>query len=142
MSEISNEARIKRLISLAERLVEALEADMAALQRGRPAEMRSLVPETQHLTALYSREAQNFDIRLAKAAPSSLRSHFIAVTAKFRDVLMRHARMLACVRNASEGMIQAIAREVERANQITRPYGPRPVRLPKPSGAMVVNRVV
>lgn len=53
-----------------------------------------------------------------------------------------HARMLTRVKNASEGMVQAIAREVERANAPTRTYGPRPGYVPPSSGAMVFNRVV
>ena len=142
MNGLSDEPRIERLISLAERLVQALEADIAALKAGRPSELKSLDPEVQRLTALYGREAQNFDLRIAKAAPPTLRARFMAATVKFRDVLMQHARMLTRVKNASEGMIQAIAREVERANQVTRPYGPRSSYAPKAAGAMVYNRVV
>jgi uncharacterized protein (DUF305 family) len=55
---------------------------------------------------------------------------------------MLHARMLARVKNASEGMIQAIAREVERMNQTSRTYGARPGYAPKSSGAMVFNKVI
>ena len=77
-----------------------------------------------------------------KSAPPSLRQRFLAVTAKFRDVLQLHARMLTRVKNAREGMIQAIAREVERINAPTRTYGPRPGYKPPSSGAMVFNRVV
>ena len=144
MSEIKVEdiPRIERLISMAERLVVALETDIAALKAGKPREMISMTPEIQRLTALYGREAQNFDIRIAKSAPVSLRQKFIAVTTKFREVLMLHGRMLIRVKNASEGMIQAIAREVERMNQTTRTYGPRPGYAPKSSGAMVYNKVI
>ena len=139
---MSDEPRIERLISLAERLTAALEADIAALKAGKPGQMRSQDPEIQKLSVIYGREAQNFDIRIAKAAPLSLRARFLAVTAKFRDVLQQHARMLTRVKNASEGMIQAIAREVERMNAPTRTYGPRPDGRPKPAGAMVFNKVV
>jgi hypothetical protein len=144
MSEarIEDVPRIERLISMAERLVVALEADIAALKAGKPLEMKSMNPDIQRLSALYSREAQNFDIRIAKAAPSSLRERFVAITAKFRDVLQLHARMLARVKNASEGMVQAIAREAERMNQTVKTYGPRPGYAPKSSGAMVFNKVV
>ena len=134
--------RIERLISMAERLVVALEADIAALKAGKPADMKSMSPEIQRLSALYGREAQNFDIRIAKSAPLTLRQKFVAITAKFRDVLMLHTRMLTRVKNASEGMIQAIAQEVERMNQTSRTYGPRPGYAPKSSGAMVFNKVV
>ena len=104
--------------------------------------MVSLDPEIQKLTALYGREAQNFDIRIAKSAPLSLRQKFVAITTKFREVLILHGRMIARVKNASEGMIQAIAREVERMNQAKTTYGPRPGYAPKSSGAMIYNKVI
>lgn len=141
-AKIEDVPRIERLISMAERLVVALEADITALKAGKPAEMISMSPEIQRLSMLYGREAQNFDIRIAKSAPPSLRQKFVAITAKFRDVLMLHGRMIARVKNASEGMIQAIAREVERMNQAKTTYGPRPGYAPKSSGAMVYNKVI
>jgi hypothetical protein len=141
-TKIEDVPRIERLISMAERLVVALEADIAALKAGKPTDMISMSPEIQRLSMLYGREAQNFDIRIAKSAPPSLRQKFVAITAKFRDVLMLHGRMIARVKNASEGMIQAIAREVERMNQTKTTYGPRPGYAPKSSGAMVYNKVI
>ena len=139
---MQDEARIERLIVLAERLVAALEGDIAALKAGDPAALRSADPEIQRLTASYGREAQNFDLRIAQAAPAPLRNRFVAITAKFREVLQLHTRLLARVKNASEGMIKAIADEVHRMNAPTRTYGPRPGAVPQSSGAMVYNSVV
>jgi hypothetical protein len=140
--QIQDEPKLERLISMAERLITALESDIAALKAGTPGKMVSLDPEIQKLTAVYGREAQNFDIRIAKAAPVALRTRFLTITAKFREVLQLHGRMLVRVKNASEGMVQAIAREVERMNAPTRTYGPRPMAAPRSSGAMVFNKVV
>ncbi|HVV27063.1 MAG TPA: hypothetical protein VHC40_03765 [Rhizomicrobium sp.] len=137
-----DEPRIERLIAMAERLVAALEGDIAALKSGQAAALSTSDPEIQKLTVMYGREAQGFDPRIAQAAPAPLRQRFLAVTAKFREVLQLHGRMIARVKNASEGMIQAIAREVERANAPLRTYGPRPGYAPKPPGAMVFNSVV
>jgi hypothetical protein len=134
--------RIERLISMAERLVDALESDIAALKSGNVAALRTADPEIQKLTVLYGREAQGFDPRIAQGAPPSLRQRLAAITAKFREVLQMHGRLLARMKNASEGMVQAIAREVERANAPTRTYGPRPGYAPQSSGAMVFNKVV
>ena len=72
----------------------------------------------------------------------SLRTRFMTVTAKFREVLQLHTRLLARVKNASEGMVKAIAEEVNRMNAPVRTYGPRPGYGTQPSGAMVFNRVV
>ena len=134
--------RIERLISMAERLIVALESDIAALKEGRPQALLTADPEIQKLTALYGREAQGFDPRIAQAAPPSLRQRFVAITARFREVLQLHARMLTRVKNASEGMVKAIAAEVERANAPARTYGPRPGYAPQSSGAMVFNKVI
>ena len=92
--------------------------------------MVSMDPEIQKLSVIYGKEAQNFDIRIAQAAPAPLRTRFLSITAKFRDVPQLRASLLTRVKNASEGMIQAIAREVERANAPMRTYGPRPAPAP------------
>ena len=139
---LSDTPRIERLILMAERIIVALESDIAVLKDGRAAHLATNDPEIQKLTAIYGREAQGFDPRIAQSAPAPLRQRFIAITAKFREVLQMHARMIARVKNASEGMIRAIAAEVERAHAPSRTYGPRPGYAPQSSGAMVFNKVV
>lgn len=139
---MKDDPRIERLISLAERIIVALESDIAALKDGRTGALQTNDPEIQKLTAIYGREAKGFDPKLAENAPPTLRQRFFAITAKFREVLQLHARMLTRVKNASEGIVRAIAAEVERANAPLRTYGPRPgYKAPSP-GAMVFNRVV
>jgi len=141
-AKLSDDPRIERLIAMAERIIVALEGDIAALKEGRTGALMTADPEIQKLTVIYGREAQGFDPRIAQAAPPSLRQRFVAITARFREVLQLHTRMLTRVKNASEGMVQAIAREVERANAPMRTYGPRPGYAPKSSGPMVFNSVV
>ena len=141
-TKLEDTPRIERLIVMAERLIAALESDIAELKNGHTAALRTNDPEIQTLSALYGREALGFDPRLAQSAPPSLRQRFIAITAKFRDVLQLHARMIARVKNASEGLVRAIASEVERMHAPTRTYGPRLDVTPKSSGAMVFNKVV
>ena len=86
-TKMEDAPRIERLITLAERLIVALETDIAALKDGMPSRMVSQDPEIQKLSVIYGREAQNFDIRIAKSAPADLRTRFLTITAKFRDVL-------------------------------------------------------
>jgi len=139
---MKDDPRIERLISLAERIIAALEIDIAALKEGRPNELQTNDPEIQKLTAIYGREAKGFDPRLAEAAAPGLRQRFFAITAKFREVLQLHGRMLTRVKNASEGIIRAIAKEVDRANAPMRTYSPRPGYKPPSAGPMVFNKVV
>ena len=141
-TKISDEPRIERMIAMAERLIAALESDIAALTAGNVVSLKTADPEVQKLTAQYGREAQDFDLRIAQAAPVTLRTRFLTITARFREVLQLHTRLLARVKNASEGMIRAIANEVDQMNAPTRVYGPHPGYRPQSSGAMVFNRVV
>ncbi len=140
---MKDDSRIERLIALAERIIAALETDIAILKEGkRDAVLASTDPEIQKLTAIYGREAQGFDVRIAQSAPPTLRQRFFFITAKFREVLQLHGRMVLRVKNASEGLIRAIATEVERANAPARTYGPKPGYKPASPGAMVFNKVV
>ena len=139
---MKDDSRIERMISLAERLIAALEGDIAALEEGRTEALSTNDPEIQKLTVIYGHEAQGFDLRIAQAAPPTLRQRFVAITAKFREVLQLHARMVARVKNATEGMVRAIASEIERSHGPMRTYGPRPGYKSAPPPAMVFNRVV
>jgi AraC-like DNA-binding protein len=134
--------RIERLVKLAERLIEAIQADIAALKEGKPQDMRTTDPEIQKLSLLYSREAQGLTADDAKKAPPTLRSRFAETTGKFREMLELHARMIMRVRNASEGMIKAIADEVDRRAAPTRNYSSAAATYGKPAKAMVFNSVV
>ena len=134
--------RIERLVKLAERLIEAIEGDIAALKAGRPQALRTADPEIQRLSALYSREAHGFTPNMIKAAPAPLRARFAEITKAFRETLQAHARLLTRVRNASEGMIKAIAAEVDRRAAPMRTYNPRAAAYGKPAQAMVFNSVV
>ncbi len=135
-----NEARIERVIAMAERLIEALGADIAALERGAPGEMRSIAPDIQQLSAQYGREA-------AALAPDALRkdgplhAKLKTVTARLRETLLQHARVLTRIRHASEGMIRAVAEEVDRRRVAARPYAPKNAYAKQPA-AMVFNSVV
>jgi hypothetical protein len=140
--KVEDTPRIERLIAMAERLTAMLERDIAALKAGRPQELSVSDPEFQRLTVTYGREAQGFDPRIAQNARTDLRARFLAITAKFREVLQMHGRLLTRMMNASEGMVRAIAQEVERVNAPIRTYGPRPGAAPVSSGAMVFNKVI
>lgn len=139
---MQDDFRIERMISLAERLIVALEGDIAALKEGRTAELSTNDPEIQKLSVIYGREAQGFDLRIAQAAPASLRQRFVTITAKFREVLQLHARMVTRLKNATEGMVRAIASEIDRVHAPSRTYGPRPGYKAATPPAMIFNRVV
>jgi hypothetical protein len=138
---MNDESHIERLIVIAERLIGALEADILALKMGTPTAMKTSDPEIQRLSAQYSREARGLDPAVAKTAPAPLRARLIEITRKFRDVLQRHTQAVVRVKNASEGMIRAIAEEVERLRAPTRTYGRTPAAHSN-TGALIYNKVI
>jgi hypothetical protein len=46
------------------------------------------------------------------------------------------------MKNASEGIVRAIAVDVERKRNATRPYGRTPASTPRPASALLYNGVV
>jgi hypothetical protein len=142
---MSDPRKIERLMALTARLTEALKADIAALERGRPREMRSPSNEVQQMTALYTREAASFAPSAVQTLPKDARDQLTNATAAFRDVLALHGRILSRVRNTTEGMIRAIADDVAKRKNAQRPYAPTatpaPVK-PRADSAMIFNKVV
>jgi hypothetical protein len=134
--------RIERLVRLAERLIEAIEGDIAALKAGQPQALRTTDPEIQRLSAMYGREAHGLTVEHAKRVAAPLRKRFLDTTGRFREVLQQHGRLLTRMKNASEGMIKAIAVEVDRRAAPMRTYNPRAAAYGKPAQAMVFNSVV
>jgi signal transduction histidine kinase len=134
--------KLERLITMALRLIEAMQADIVALQAGQPQAMASLDPEIQRLSMLYSREAQTIDPIRTKAAPEAVRKRLAAATAKFRETLTYHQRLLTRMRHASEGIIKAIADEVQRQRAPTTTYAPPKAGYRPANVAMIYNGVV
>lgn len=135
--------KLERVIAMAERLRHALEGDIEALRIGKPQSMTSLNPEIERLTVLYMREVTSLDPNRAKAAPGELRKRLIAVTGAFRETLKLHQRLLTRVRNASEGLVKAVANEVERQHAPKITYAPASTNgYRKAPVAMIYNGVI
>jgi hypothetical protein len=133
--------KIERVLALTERLIEALKADIKALEQGRPREMRTIEPETQQLAALYGREANSINAATIKTLPAPVRAKLTEATARFQDALKLQQRLIARMKNASEGIVRAIATDVERKRNATRPYGRTPMPAPRPANALLYNSV-
>ncbi len=136
------ELRLERVLSMAVRLIEALEGDIAALKSGNPGALRTIDPEIQKLSMLYARESKSIDAKAAGSAPLELRKRLFEATRKFRDLLAAQTRLLTRLRSASEGMVRAVAEELERSRAPLRTYGATPAQAPRSGGAMIFNSVV
>jgi hypothetical protein len=139
----SQEQKLERLIQMAEKLMAALEADIAALQSGRTKSLNMVDPDIQRLSLVYAREMKGLDPAATRQTPQSLRHALRDATDRLRDLLSLNMRHLTRVRNASEGIIQAVARDVEKKRAALRPYtAPASAYRPQSPGAIVYNSVV
>jgi hypothetical protein len=125
------------LIAITERLTDALQADIAALEDGRPRDMRSIVPEMQQLAALFARETAAYS---AQGANEASRAKLADAARRFKETLTLQMRMVSRIKTISEGMIHAIAEDVARMENAARPYAPMAPK-PRSPGAMVYNSV-
>lgn len=139
---MSEEEKLRLLIRMAERLSEALQSDIDELEKGRPKVMRWIDPEIQKLSLVYTREIAALNPTETKKAPLDLRKAFFNAAQTMREQLQRHMRLLTRVRNASEGMIKAVAEDVERRRSAMRPYASPKNGYRPPPGAVVYNAVV
>jgi hypothetical protein len=142
MSAESEQA--ERLILLAQRLMDAIQADIEALRTGNPQGMRSLDPEVQKLLLMYGREVQAVDTARSKSLPAELKKRLVGATGKFREMLGLQQRLLTRMRNASEGIVKAVADEVQRQRAPTVTYAPAQAagRYRQTSVPMIFNGVV
>jgi hypothetical protein len=141
MSDVAK-GKIDRLILLTDRLSEMLGADIKALEGAGVKSLHSVEHSFQQLMLTYTREAASVNGAVIKSVSPELRQKLTQSAKAMNDLLMRHQRLVTRVRNASEGMIQAIAKEVERRQISQRSYARVPSARPQTSGAMVYNSVV
>jgi len=134
--------KVERVLTLTVRLTEALNADIAALEKGRPREMRTIEPDMQQLCALYGREAASITPAIVKSLPAQTREKLAQATKRFREALSYQSRLITRMKNASEGLVRAIATDVEKKRSAHRPYGRTPAATTRPASALLYNSVV
>lgn len=139
---MTEQDKLVHLTRMALRLQAALEADIAALEHGRPRDMHLLSADIQKLSVVYSREMRSLSPELAKTVSRDVRRNFVTVTKHVKDLLPLHQRYLTRVRNASEGIIKAVASDVEKKRNAMRPYTSPTSHYRPPASALVYDRVV
>jgi len=136
--------RLEQLLAVSRRLTDAIAADIAALEKGAFDELRTTDPEIERLCAFYGRE-----VKALKAeggithAPAPLIAALKESGAKLDALLKRHERLVGAMRQASEGLVQAIAEGVEEIRAGAQPYSAAPrAKRASSTGAIVYNKVV
>ena len=137
--------RLEQLLTVSRRLIEAVSGDIAALERGAFNELKTTDPEVEKLCAFYGREVRSLKAEGGlTGVPATLVTALKDAGRQLDGLLVRHAHLLAAMREASEGLVQAVAEGVEQMRNASKPYGqnPAPKRASVSSGAIVYNKVV
>jgi len=137
--------RLEQLLTVSKRLIEAVSGDIAALERGAFADLKTTDPEIERLCAFYAREVRSLKAEGGiKGVPKNLIASLKETGGQLDKLLVRHAHLVAAMREASEGLVQAVAEGVERARSGSKPYGQKkpPKKAAISSGAIVYNKVV
>ena len=139
------ERRMENLLAMSNRLCETIQADIDALEQGDFSKLTSTDPEVGRLCALYGREVMALKNGGGiKTAPAALVAALKESGGRLNKLLGQHESLVACMRQASEGLIKVVADEVEKTRTRGAPYSP----IPKPKGqsssgaAIVYNKVV
>ena len=140
----ATERRLEQLLTMSNRLCEAIAADIAALEQGDFGRLSSTDPEIGRLCAFYGREVTALKSAGGiKNVPPELVAALKDSGGRLNTLLGRHESLVACMRQASEGLIQTIAEEVEKTRKRGAPYSAAPQSKRETSaGAIVYNKIV
>jgi hypothetical protein len=143
MIEDDQTMRLENLLTMGRRLADAIAADIEALERGALNELATTDPEIGRLAAQYAREVAALKAAGGiRRAPRALTAALKEIGARLKHLLLRHDRLVACMREASEGLIQTIAEEVDKTRKRTAPYTAKPKAKSGGGDPIVYNKVV
>jgi hypothetical protein len=136
--------RLEQLLTVSRRLSGAIAADIEALERGAFGELKTTDPEIERLCAFYGREVKALKADGGiKHAPAQLVAALKESGAQLNGLLKIHERLVAAMRHAAEGLVQAVAEGVAKSRAGELPYtaNPTPKRA-SATGALVYNRLI
>ncbi len=139
--------RVEQLTILTERLTAMLETEISLLKERRPGDITSHAAERNKLSAVYTQEMALIgkDRSLIASAKPAVLATFKTMTARFREVLAAHDRLLSAMRTVSEGMLKSVAEQAHEKTRTVTGYGKnaalRATQTAKPA-ALALNQVV
>lgn len=135
--------RLEQLLTMNKRLGDAVAADIAALEHGAFSDLSTTDPEIERLCALYGREVMALKAAGGiKNAPADLIAKLKESGSRLKSLLGRHEQLVVVMRQASEGLVKAIAEEVDKTRSEGAPYAAAPGAKRTGGGAIVYNKVV
>jgi hypothetical protein len=139
----SQTMRLEQLLTMSRRISDAIAADIAAIEKGNVPAVGTSDPEIEKLCAHYGREVAALKSAGGiKHAPPALIAKLRESGARMKKLLSRHERLVLCMREASEGLVKAVAEEVEKTRLEGVPYTAHPGGKRGSGGAIVYNKVI
>lgn len=135
--------RCEQLLAMSIRIGDAIEADIAALEQGKFGALKTADPDLDRLCAIYGREIKALKSDGGvQGVPASLVEKLRESGARLNGLLARHERLVGCMKNMSEGLVQAVAEEVQKTRERSAPYAASPKAKRPSAEAMVYNNIV
>jgi hypothetical protein len=134
--------RVEQLILLTERLTSLIAEQLRAFEARRPHDAAGSAEETARLANLYRHESLKLkaDAAWLDEAPAELKDRLVAATRAFDAVLARHGRAVEAAKTITEGLIRAIAEEVQKQRHAVTGYGHKGLQAPRPATPVALNR--
>jgi len=119
--------RARQLIALTQRLSERLQRETALLEAHRPQDLYDGIEETRQLSNLYRHESARIkaDPSLLDGLPAQDKAALTAATEAFQAHLQRYELAVKAAKTITEGIIAAVAEDLNRRRSATATYGPR-----------------
>ncbi len=127
---------------LAEQIRRVMAAELAIHRSGQPREAEALIAEKARLAAEYQAAARALlqdEAWLKAAAHADRRARLKRELAALRSEIDAHARAIRRYRLLTEGVVRAVAEEVERQRSPFKGYGPTAGRRRPAGGSLTLD---
>ncbi|WP_439817249.1 hypothetical protein [Zavarzinia sp. CC-PAN008] len=133
------------LVTLTKRLIDLLNRELEMMSQRRPRDLQPLIEEKAKLAAIYQRETQALkQDRTPLVREPGVAAELKSLTLRFTELLAEQGRKLKALTQVTDGVIQAIGREVVTRSQPVLGYGRNgTVRTANAGGAsFALNRTI
>lgn len=119
--------RARQLLALTERLTQRLAEETVVLEAHRPQDLRDRLEETRNLSNLYRIESMRVkaDPSLLKGITAQEKQSLFKATEAFNEQLAHYERAVNAAKTVTEGVVAAIAEDMNTRRAGTMTYGAR-----------------
>ena len=143
ISAQTGQERAEQLLALTLHLKKRIQAEYESLKAHRPEQLKETIDDTRQLSNMYRYETLRIqsDPSLLAGVTKETRKALIEATEGFQALLNDHAILVNASKTVTEGLIQAIANEVNRHKQNLKTYGPKSKTAPPDLQSLNLGRL-